>query len=139
MLAFNGPVLPVEQGDARRANEHASIRLESRLTRWVEQEGDGDLSSVATPEKLVGDRDPAGAVKRHRSAVPQTKSRHVTIMLGDDARNRAMSKRNAARLRLGGPIERARGTARGRHHTGQSVVTAVCLKASRSTLREWYR
>ena len=47
----------------------------------------------------------------HCSPVPQTKSRDIAVMLGDDARNRAVFHSYAARLRLGGPIERARGAA----------------------------
>jgi hypothetical protein len=57
--------------------------VETRLTRWVKQERDGDLSSVAIPEKFIGDHDLTGAVKLYRSAVPQPKSCQKTVVLGD--------------------------------------------------------
>ena len=57
--------------------------VQTRLTRWVKQERDGDLFNVAIPEKFIGDHDLTGVVKLYRSAVPQPKSCQKTVVLGD--------------------------------------------------------
>ena len=68
------------------------------------------LSSGGAKE-LIGNRDPANAVKSHCSPVSQTKSRDVAIMLGYDARRSGRPPSDAAPLGLCGPIERAGGAA----------------------------
>ena len=71
-------------------NAHAPISLESCLAFRIEQKRYRDFPTVRRTKKFVCNRDPTGAVELHGSAVPQTKSRDITVVLGDDPRNWAV-------------------------------------------------
>ena len=112
MLTFSGPALSQSSKRAPgHRNEQASIFFERCLACRIEQEGDGNLSFVRSTKELIGNRDPADAVKGHGSAVSQAKSRDIAIMLGHDARIRPILQSDTAPLGLGRPIEQAGGTA----------------------------
>ena len=112
MSAISGPALTRRtRGRPPAAMSKVPSRSKRCLTRRMEQKGYGDLSAFRNAEKFIGDREPANAVKATVRRCLRPNRADVAIMLGYDARNRAVFQSYAARPCLGGPIERARGAA----------------------------